>query len=97
MSDGGGEYLAALQPVRGRDRVARFMVGLQKKTHRGGRFALREINGLPALVAEVDVTASRWAPRFVLRCDVDRDGAIREVHVVIATAKLERIGAIAEG
>jgi RNA polymerase sigma-70 factor (ECF subfamily) len=90
-SDGGGEYLAALQTVRGRDRVARFLVGLQRKTHRGGRFALRDVNGLPALVAEVDVKAARWAPRFLLRCEVDPAGAIRDVHIVIATPKLDRI------
>jgi RNA polymerase sigma-70 factor (ECF subfamily) len=94
VSDGGGEYLAALQPVCGRDRVARFLVGLQKKTHRGGRFALRDVNGLPALVAEVDTRSARWAPRFLLRCDVDGAGAIREIHVVVASAKLTAVAPI---
>jgi RNA polymerase sigma-70 factor (ECF subfamily) len=93
-SDGGGEYLAALQPVRGRDRVARFIVGLQRKTHTGGRFALRDVNGLPALVAEVHTKTARWGPRFVLRCDVDDAGAIREVHIVVASAKLSAVAGI---
>jgi RNA polymerase sigma-70 factor (ECF subfamily) len=88
MSDGGGHYRAALRPVTGANRVARFLVGLQKKTTQGGRFALRDLNGLPALVAEVDVTAERWAPRYVLRCDLAEDGRIREVHVVLAPPKL---------
>ncbi|HEY8040590.1 MAG TPA: sigma-70 family RNA polymerase sigma factor [Polyangiaceae bacterium] len=88
VSDGGGEYLAALRPVRGRDRVARFLVGLQKKVHRGGRFALRSLNGLPALVAEYEEPVDRWAPRVVIRCEVDATGMIREVHVVVASAKL---------
>jgi RNA polymerase sigma-70 factor (ECF subfamily) len=94
VSDGGGEYRAALRPVRGRDRVARFLVGLQKKTYSAGRFALRDVNGLPALVAEVDTKAARWAPRFVLRCDVAPDGKIREVHVVLTSSKLSAIAPI---
>jgi RNA polymerase sigma-70 factor (ECF subfamily) len=94
VSDGGGEYLAALRPVRGRDRVARFLVGLQRKTSHGGRFALRDVNGLPALVAEVDTKAARWAPRFLLRCDVAADGRIREVHIVAAPSKLRSIGPV---
>jgi RNA polymerase sigma-70 factor (ECF subfamily) len=94
ISDGGGEFRAALRVVHGRDRVARFLVGLQKKTYHAGRFGLRVVNGLPALVAEVDVKEARWAPRFVLRCDVDEAGAIRGVHVVIASPKLARIAPI---
>ncbi|MGH7298007.1 MAG: sigma-70 family RNA polymerase sigma factor, partial [Polyangiaceae bacterium] len=90
-SDGGGHYRAALRPVLGSDRVARFLVGLQRKVQQAGRFALREVNGLPALVAEVDTSAERWAPRYLLRCEVADDGRIREVHVVLAPPKLVAI------
>jgi len=93
-SDGGGEFLAALQPVRGPDRVARFILGVQKKSQAVGRFAMRDVNGLPALVAEVDSSASRWAPRYVVRCEIDDDGKIRELHLVVASAKLSAIGPI---
>jgi RNA polymerase sigma-70 factor (ECF subfamily) len=93
-SDGGGEFLAALRPVRGPDRVARFVLGIQKKSQAVGRFAMRDVNGLPALVAEVDARASRWAPRYVVRCEVDDEGKIRELHLVVASAKLSAIGPI---
>lgn len=88
VSDGGGHYRAALRPVIGSNRVARFLLGLQKKTTMGGRFALRDVNGLPAVVAEVDTTLDHWAPRYVLRCDVAEDGRIRAVHIVLAPPKL---------
>jgi RNA polymerase sigma-70 factor (ECF subfamily) len=91
VSDGGGHYRAALRPVTGANRVARFLVGLQKKTTQSGRFALRDVNGLPAIVAEVDPTVEHWAPRYVLRCDVAEDGRIREVHIVLAPPKLAGI------
>jgi RNA polymerase sigma-70 factor (ECF subfamily) len=94
-SDGGGEFIAALQPVRGPDRVARFFLGVQKKSQAVGRFAMRDVNGLPALVAEVDAHANRWAPRYVARCEVDADGKIRELHLIVASAKLSAIAPLA--
>jgi RNA polymerase sigma-70 factor (ECF subfamily) len=91
LSDGGGEYVAALRPVLGRDRVARFLLGLQKKNRWRGRIALRMLNGLPAVVAEFDEPGERWAPRAVLRCELDERGTIREVHLVVASKKLAAI------
>jgi RNA polymerase sigma-70 factor (ECF subfamily) len=92
LSDGGGEYVAALRPVLGRDRVARFLLGLQKKNRWRGRVSLRMLNGLPAVVAEFDEPGRRWAPRAVLRCELDERGTIREVHLVVASKKLAAIG-----
>jgi RNA polymerase sigma-70 factor (ECF subfamily) len=94
VSDGGGEFLAALKPVLGPNRIARFLLGIQRKSTSGGRFAVRGVNGLPALVAEVDTKEERWAPRYVLRCEADASGRIREVHIVAATAKLTAIGPV---
>jgi len=93
-SDGGGEYHAALRPVLGQDRVTRFFMGLQKKIPPVGRFVVRELNGLPALVAEYDAPTPGWGPRFVLRCEVDTAGAIREVYIVVASAKLSAVGPV---
>jgi RNA polymerase sigma-70 factor (ECF subfamily) len=91
VTDGGGEYVAALRPVVGRDRVTRFLLGLQRKAEWRGRIAMRSLNGLPAIVADMQEPPVRWAPRFVLRCELDRAGAIREVHVVVASEKLARV------
>jgi RNA polymerase sigma-70 factor (ECF subfamily) len=91
VSDGGGEYVAALRPVLGRDRVARFLLGLQKKGRWRGRISLKNLNGLPAIVADFDDPGARWAPRAVLRCELDERGTVREVHIVVASKKLAAV------
>ena len=91
LSDGGGQYRAALRPVLGPSRIQRFFLGLMKKLGSAGRFEVRAVNGLPAIVAEYDEAREGWGPRFVMRCDVDPLGVIREVHIVVASAKLEAI------
>ena len=58
------------------------------------RAALAKLNGLPAIVAEYDSVPQGWGKRFVMRCDVDQDGRIREVHVIVASGKLTRVGAV---
>ena len=57
ISDGGGVKPAALKPIYGADKVARFFAGLARKS---GRLGLKvelvpsEINGLPGLLTYVD-------------------------------------------
>ena len=48
-SDGGGKVRAALNPIHGADRVARFLLGVTRKF--GQRYELTRLNGEPALVA----------------------------------------------
>jgi len=91
VSDGGGEFRAALRPVLGPDRITRFFLGLTRKIGVPARFEVRTLNGLPALVMEYDRPHDRWARRFVVRCDVDSRGAIHAVHVLSASAKLARV------
>jgi RNA polymerase sigma-70 factor (ECF subfamily) len=90
LSDGGGEFFAALRPVTGRERVAALFVGLLRKQRgRDFRVAVRELNGAPALVAEQDAAGNpRIATRFVVQCDVDAAGQITALYVVLASAKL---------
>jgi hypothetical protein len=66
-------------------------LGLQKKADWRGRFELRSMNGLPALVAEFDSAASRWAPRIVLHLDLGADGRIGNVFIVVASSKLSAV------
>jgi len=94
VSDGGGEFRAALRPVLGRDRVARFFFGLQRKLAAAMRFEVRTVNGLPAVVAAYEAPREGWGPRFVMRVDTDVSGAIRDVHVIVATAKLTQVAAV---
>jgi RNA polymerase sigma-70 factor (ECF subfamily) len=95
LSDGGGEYHAALNPVLGPDRIGRFFLGLQRKLGADARYAVRHLNGLPGIVAEYVTAHAGWGPRFVMRCDVDGSGAIREVHIVVATRKLTAVAPLA--
>lgn len=53
-SDGGGKASAALHPVAGGDRVSRLVAGLVRKAGDAVAFELREINGVPGVVAHMD-------------------------------------------
>jgi RNA polymerase sigma-70 factor (ECF subfamily) len=92
INDTGGDYRAALRVVVGSSRVARLYLGLMKKVP-PGRFVVRVLNGLPALLVEVDNPPPRVAPRLVLRCEIGADGRIDQVHVVLARAKLQALSA----
>jgi len=89
LSDGGGEFAAAMQPVIGRDHVLKLlMTTASKRSASMIRFCL--VNGEPAMVAETDAPPG-WARRFVMRIELDADGKIREVHSIFATAKVASI------
>jgi RNA polymerase sigma-70 factor (ECF subfamily) len=51
VSDGGGKATAALRPIHGADRVARFFVGITKKIPPDGRAEPILVNGHPGLAA----------------------------------------------
>jgi RNA polymerase sigma-70 factor, ECF subfamily len=92
LSDGGDEFLAAKVPLVGVDRVLRFELGLARKGHASiTRIEMRELNGLPAWVVELEPRLPRTAPRFVTRCDLDAAGRVVAWHSILATAKLTAI------
>jgi len=97
VSDGGGEFVAALKPVVGKDRVTRFLLGVQKKFRPIGRFEIRAVNGEPALVADFVSSTKGAAPRWVMRCETDEEGLIRRVHMVLATRKLTHVRPVESG
>ncbi|MCC6997893.1 MAG: sigma-70 family RNA polymerase sigma factor [Deltaproteobacteria bacterium] len=92
-SDGGGVYSAAQHPVVGRDRVLRLFLGLTSGARGQGYSGvqLREINGEPAAVFERPAPPPRWAPRLIIRVELDGSGRICEIHSVLAPAKLTAI------
>ena len=53
-TDGGGKVAAALKPVQGAAKIAKFMVGVQKKTGAEYRATFKEINGEPGLILWMD-------------------------------------------
>lgn len=53
-SDGGGKVQAATRPVKGRDHVARFVLGIARKLPAQAAFEFASINGEPGLIVRVD-------------------------------------------
>jgi RNA polymerase sigma-70 factor, ECF subfamily len=86
-SDGGGKRLAALNPIRGGDKIARLFAGLAAKAPSLDALRVRpvQINGLPGFVyaaqdGEVQTIAFEIA-----------DGRIAAIYVVLNPDKLQRI------
>jgi RNA polymerase sigma-70 factor (ECF subfamily) len=96
LSDGGGEFHAALRPILGKERVTRFLLGVQKKFRAKGSFEVRALNGEPALVADLESDVPGAAPRWVMRCEADAEGRVTMVHIVLATRKLTHVRRVRE-
>jgi len=90
-SDGGGKVQAARKPVHGRDRVARFLLGVLEKGAEISRVEEVLVNGEPGAVLHgpsgvvVAVTVSV------------REEEIADVWIVVNPDKLARIGLTARG
>jgi RNA polymerase sigma-70 factor (ECF subfamily) len=53
-SDGGGKVPAALNPIYGPEKIARFFIGLAQKMAPGTTFRPARVNGQPGYIAYVD-------------------------------------------
>lgn len=79
VSDGGGRVRAALRPVEGADRVARFLIGVAASFGEGWRLEPRELNGRFAWLAvgpDGRVDSAYWieaAGGRIARIDAVRD------------------------
>ncbi|HEY8210229.1 MAG TPA: sigma-70 family RNA polymerase sigma factor [Myxococcaceae bacterium] len=97
LSDGGGRFYAALNPIRGADRVARLTLGLARKRPDVSGFEWVEANGLPALVLRYEGGGGgkqmKLAPVLLMRVELDAGGRIRDLHTVLAPGKLSRLPA----
>lgn len=85
-SDGGGKVAAALAPIRGADRIARFFLGIMKKTPPGLEVRRVRVNGQPGLV-----TLLGGQVDHVMTIDVV-DGRIAAWFIVSNPDKLARVG-----
>ncbi|MGJ4845276.1 RNA polymerase sigma-70 factor [Leifsonia sp. Le1] len=86
VSDGGGVKQAALRPIVGADKVARFIAGGIRKTGASVTGAATTVNGNPALVLSVDGEMDG-----VLAAQV-ADGRIVGLYFVRNPQKLTRVG-----
>lgn len=85
-SDGGGKALAALNVVRGADRVARFFVGIRDKQDPELTLQFRPVNGRPGVVGHVGARAD-----FALALEPGEGGRIAAVYIVRNPDKLARL------
>jgi RNA polymerase sigma-70 factor (ECF subfamily) len=83
-ADGGGKVSAALNPVYGADRVARFFLGVRAKLEPGIQVRAGDAGGVPAAVFVHAVAGVD----SVLSLDLDEDGRIRAVYIVRNPDKL---------
>jgi RNA polymerase sigma-70 factor (ECF subfamily) len=90
LSDG-GEFPAAHRPVVGRSKVTRLFFGLNRRLGPEAASFIQEVNGLPALLIDFGLRDPRFAPRGVVRVDVDAQGRIAVVHAVLASRKLTAV------
>ncbi len=84
-SDGGGKAPAALRPIRGAEKVARFLLGVLRKAPAGLAVRLRRINGGPGIVGYMD-----GRPTHAATLDV-ADGRVTGVRIVANPEKLRSI------
>ncbi len=82
-SDGGGKTRAALNPIRGADKVARFLAGILGKVPPGFVARRTRVNGRPGLVGYF----GDGSPQSVATLEV-ADGNIRAIRLVVNPEKL---------
>lgn len=89
VTDAAGEYTALTSPLAGRARVARlYLMAALHRQAGGTRTEVRLVNGLPAALVTLQRPVRRQAPRSLLRCELDPQGRIAQIHAVLAPRKL---------
>lgn len=84
-SDGGGKVRAALNPIHGADRVARFLLGILRDVPPGFVARRVRINGGPGVVGYAE-----GYPMSVVTLDVAGE-RIRDIRIVVNPEKLQKI------
>lgn len=84
-SDGGGRTRAALNPIYGKDHVARFLVGIARKGGDGLKRQVAEINAQPGFLGFRDGEA-----QTALVLDIEQD-RIRAIYIVVNPEKLQHL------
>ena len=86
LTDAGGKRLAALNPIHGADRIARFFAGIARKEALAGlRARAAAINGLPGFVV-ADPQGEAQTMAFAVE-----NGRIAAIYVVLNPEKLQRV------
>lgn len=84
-SDGGGKTRAALRPLYGRDKVARYILGLRRFVLENTTTEIAQVNGKPAVILRAD-----GKPYSVMLFEIG-NGKIRQVRSVVNPDKLKHV------
>ena len=90
LTDGGGKKQAALRPIHGAEKVARFMVGINARGGVPGELRWGVVNGAPSLFLSLD---GELDSVFTLEV---RDGRITELYGVRNPDKLHGVDVLRE-
>jgi RNA polymerase sigma-70 factor (ECF subfamily) len=90
-SDGGGKARAALKPIRGSDRVARFFMGILGKVPPGLVVRRTRVNGQPSIIGYY----ADGQPQSVTTLDIAEE-RIRAIHILVNPEKLGNIPGLQE-
>ncbi|WP_042442356.1 RNA polymerase sigma factor SigJ [Azospirillum sp. B510] len=85
LGDGGGMVRTVVNPLHGADRIARFLLGVQRKRGVGFAFVPVRVNGGPGLLADLG-----GAFRSVWAFDI-ADGRIRRIYQIANPRKLGHV------
>jgi RNA polymerase sigma-70 factor (ECF subfamily) len=91
VTDGGGCYTALKEPLVGKAPVVRFHLETARRRAPVSFTEIRSINGVAALVVATRPLRPQMSPQLVLRCEVDADGRIRELHTILNPRKLTAV------
>jgi len=90
-SDGGGKARAALNPIRGSDKVARFLLGILGKTPPGLVVRQTRVNSQPGIIGYY----ADGQPQSVTTFDIAEE-RIRAIHILVNPEKLGNIPGLQE-
>ncbi len=101
MGDGGGRALAPLRPIRGADKVARFLVAIQRPEHVARFFGTTATEVIPDLrihIAQVNggpgiIVTYKGTPVTTIVLDI-LGGVVQTIHLVANPEKLLDVRAI---
>jgi hypothetical protein len=91
VTDGGGEFLAALKPIVGRDKVLRFYRKALEHNRPIARIDIQILNGLPALLIAFTDQSPQQAPRLVQQTTLTPEGDVKDIYAILAPRKLTAV------
>jgi len=91
LSDGGGEFRAALKPIVGRDKIIRFYAKAIEHNRPVTSVNLKMYNGLPTVFIEFAIAHDREAPHAVQQLQIDATGRVATIYAVVSSQKLSGI------